>query len=81
MKLPRGVSGQKVIDALERCFGYRVVHREGSHVTLQADSPQRHRVTVPDHRALRVGTLNAILRAVAASHGIEKREVVDRLFG
>jgi len=81
MKLPRDVSGQQVVASLERSFGYRVVHREGSHIILQTDSPQRHRVTLPDHKVLRVGTLNAILRAVAAARGMEKREVVKRLFG
>jgi predicted RNA binding protein YcfA (HicA-like mRNA interferase family) len=80
MKLPRGVSGRQVIAALERSFGYHVVHREGSHVVLETDPPHRHRLSVPDHKALRVGTLNAILRAVAQAQGIGKQEVVRRLF-
>ena len=32
MKLPRSVSGQQVIAALERSFGYRIVYPKGSHV-------------------------------------------------
>ena len=80
MKLPRSASGRQVIAALERSFGYCVVHREGSHVTLQTDSPERHRITVPDHKALRVGTLNAILRAVAKAQGVGKQELIRKLF-
>jgi predicted RNA binding protein YcfA (HicA-like mRNA interferase family) len=81
MKLPRGASGQQVVAALQRSFGYRVEHREGSHVILQTDFPQRHRFSVPDHKALRVGTLNAVSRAVAGAQGISKQEVVEKLFG
>jgi predicted RNA binding protein YcfA (HicA-like mRNA interferase family) len=81
MKLPRDVSGLHVVAALGRSFGYRVVHREGSHVILQADSPRHHRLSVPDHKALRVGTLNGILRAVAEAQGIGKQELAKKLFG
>jgi len=81
VKLPRDASGREVIAALERCFGYRVVSREGSHVVLQSDSPRRHRLTVPEHKVLRIGTLSAILRAVAEAQGVTKQEVVARLFG
>lgn len=80
MKLPRDASGRQVMAALERSFGYRVVHREGSHAILQTDSPRPHRLSVPDHKVLRIGTLNAILRAVARAQGMSKQEVADKLF-
>ena len=81
MRVPRGVSGQELIAALARVYGYRLVHREGSHVVLETDSPRRHRLSVPDHRALRVGTLNSILRAVAEAQGLGKQEVLQQMFG
>jgi hypothetical protein len=34
---------------------------------------------VPNHAALRIGTLNAILRAVAAAKGIRKEDVLRAL--
>jgi predicted RNA binding protein YcfA (HicA-like mRNA interferase family) len=80
MKLPRDASGRQVIAALEQSFGYRCIHREGSHVVLQTDTPARHRVTVPDHKALRIGTLNAIVRVVALAQNLPKQEVARRLF-
>lgn len=38
--------------------------------------PRSHRLSVPNHATLRVGTLNAILRAVAAVKGIEKEKIL-----
>jgi len=81
MKLPRGVSGGELVRSLERAFGYAQVHQVGSHIVLQAESPRRHRLAVPDHKVLRPGTLNGILRAVAQAQGISKAQVLRRLFG
>lgn len=65
MKVPRDLSGEKLVKALSRHWNYAVVNQEGSHIVLQTEEPSHHRIAVPDHRALRIGTLNAILRAVA----------------
>ncbi len=43
---------------------------------LETDVPRHHRLSVPNHGALRVGTLNAILRAVAGVKGVEKDEIL-----
>jgi hypothetical protein len=58
---------------------YREVNREGSHIILQVETPHHHRLAVPDHHPLRLGTLNAILRAVAAAQGVEKEEILRHL--
>ena len=81
MRLPRDISGLELAQSLERGFGYRQVHRVGSHMILQTESPIHHRLAIPDHKSLRPGTLNSILRAVAAAQGIAKTEVLQRLFG
>ncbi len=65
MKLPRDIDGDKVVRALVRDWGYVQVNRAGGHVILQTQSPVRHRISVPTRDPLRIGTLNAILRAVA----------------
>jgi predicted RNA binding protein YcfA (HicA-like mRNA interferase family) len=57
--------------------GYRRVNQEGSHVILETDSPRHHRLAVPDHNPLRIGTLNAILRAVAEVKGVQKDDVLN----
>ena len=79
MKLPRDLSGTELIKILCRHFGYRQINQEGSHVILQTDSPVPHRLSVPNHNPLRLGTLNAILRAVAGAKGIAKEEIVQHL--
>jgi predicted RNA binding protein YcfA (HicA-like mRNA interferase family) len=61
---------------LSRSWGYRKVNQEGSHVTLQTDEPTRQRVVVPDHKILRIGTLNAILRQVAGHKGITREAIL-----
>ncbi len=79
MKLPRDLSGAELVQLLCRDYGYRRLEQEGSHVILQTETPQHHRLSIPDHRVLRVGTLNAILRAVARAQGIEKEDILARL--
>ncbi len=79
MKLPRDLSGTDCIKVLCKHFGYHRVHQQGSHVILETNEPRQHRVSVPDHATLRIGTLNSILRAVAAAKGIEREEILRHL--
>ena len=79
MKLPRDLSGSELVKVLCRDFGYRRINQEGSHIILQTDTPRSHRLSVPDHNPLRTGTLNAILRSVAAAKGVDKSELLERL--
>ncbi len=79
MKLPRDLSGADLIQVLCKHHGYRRIHQEGSHVILQTESPRHHRIAVPNHSPLRIGTLNAILRAVATAQGIDKDAIVEHL--
>ena len=79
MKLPRDVSGRDVVKALCRDWGYRQVHQVGSHIILQTDAPVSHRLSVPDHTPLRIGTFNAILRAVAHAKQVPKDDVLRSL--
>jgi predicted RNA binding protein YcfA (HicA-like mRNA interferase family) len=79
MKLPRDLSGREVVDALVRKLNYRVVHERGSHIVLETDSPSHQRIVVPDHKSLRLGTLSAILRVVAAHKRIDKDQIAALL--
>lgn len=58
-KLPRDLSGRDVRAALEK-IGFIFRRQRGSHMVLRRDDPPA-RVVVPDHRALRVGTLRQII--------------------
>ncbi len=79
MKLPRDLSGAALIQHLVRDWGYRQVHRVGSHVTLETAEPARQRIVVPDHSHLRIGTLTAILNAVARHKGIPRTDLLRGL--
>ena len=65
-----------------RHYGYREMRTKGSYmtVTLTIDG-NRHSVTVPRHRDVRVGTLDGIIADVAEFLGLSKREVRETLFG
>ena len=61
MKLPRGVSGDRLIHVLTG-LGYTVIRQKGSHVRLRHEGPPAHTITVPRHNPLKTGTLHGILR-------------------
>jgi predicted RNA binding protein YcfA (HicA-like mRNA interferase family) len=79
VKLPRDVSGRALVTALVRNWGYRQIHQVGSHIILQTDTPSHHRLSIPDHDPLRIGTLNTILRAVARAKGVGREDIIDSL--
>ena len=79
MKLPRDLSGVDLIKVLCKHFGYARVNQEGSHVILETTDPRQHRISVPDHSPLRVGTLNSILRATATAKGVEREDILNFL--
>jgi predicted RNA binding protein YcfA (HicA-like mRNA interferase family) len=76
MKLPRDLSGETLARHLTKRWQYERVHQIGSHIILQTEDPSHHRIAVPAHTPLRIGTLNAILAAVAAHKGVTKEEIL-----
>jgi predicted RNA binding protein YcfA (HicA-like mRNA interferase family) len=52
------------------------VNQVGSHIILQTEHPAHHRLSVPDHRPLRLGTLNAILRDVAVAKRVTREQIL-----
>ena len=79
MKLPRDLSGAELIKLPCKHFDYRRVNQEGSHVILETSEPRQHPISIPDHAPLRIGTLNAILRAIATVKGVEKEDILRHL--
>ena len=78
MKLPRGVSGDRLVRILER-LGYSVIRQKGSHVRMRHDGSPVHVVTVPLHNPLKTGTLHAILSEVAPMRSISIETIIDLL--
>jgi len=79
MKLPRDLSGLQVVKALCRHWGYREVHQAGSHIILETDQPSTQRIAIPAHKALRIGTLHAILKSVATHKGVSREALLESI--
>jgi predicted RNA binding protein YcfA (HicA-like mRNA interferase family) len=79
LKVPRDLQGRDLAETLCRHWGYRRVHQVGSHIILQTDDPGHHRLSVPDHKPLRIGTLSAILRDVAAAKHVAREDILASL--
>ena len=78
MKLPRDVSSHGLTCALRK-LDYAVTRQRGSHVRLITLRDGEHHVTVPAHSPIKAGTLSAILKSVAAHHGMGVNELLALL--
>lgn len=80
MKLPRDLGGEKLAHLLCRDWRYQQVNQVGSHIILQTDEPGPHRISVPAHKALRIGTLNGVLRAVARHKHVSREDILSSIY-
>ncbi|MGD0683245.1 MAG: type II toxin-antitoxin system HicA family toxin [Terracidiphilus sp.] len=76
MKLPRDLSGEELVKHLSKRWDYVKIHQVGSHIILQTQHPTPHRIAVPEHTPLRIGTLNAILSSIAAHKSVSKEAIL-----
>ncbi len=60
-------------------MGYTVERQTGSHITLTSRVGVEYHVTVPNHRPIRIGTLQAILKDVAGHREITVQELLEKL--
>lgn len=80
MRLPRDVSGNELAKQLKR-YGYEIT-RQTAHLRLTSTIRGfEHDITIPAHKALRVGTLSAILSDIAGYLDLPKEELAQELFG
>jgi predicted RNA binding protein YcfA (HicA-like mRNA interferase family) len=78
MKLPRGVSAERLIRALER-LGYAVIRQKGSHIRLFHQAAPTHSISVPLHDPLKIGTFHGIVVEVAQAQSVSIQEILDLL--
>jgi predicted RNA binding protein YcfA (HicA-like mRNA interferase family) len=78
MKLPRGVSGARLVRALEH-LGYTAVRQKGSHVRLRHQGAPPHSITIPLHNPLKTGTLHSIVADIARTRSIAVESIIDLL--
>ncbi len=79
MKLPRDESSSSLTKKLSQ-LGYEITRQTGSNIRLTTNSNGEHHVTIPDHRSLKIGTLNSILIDIAAHFKISKSELIIKLW-
>ena len=78
MKLPRNVSGARLLASLGR-LGYKAVRQRGSHVRLTTQVKGEHHEVIPLHNPIRIKTLSSILKSVARHHEMSVEELLNKL--
>ena len=63
-RMPRDLSGDRVITILQHNGFAPVKRKPGSHISLKKkkDGKAKKKITVPDHKTVTIGTLHQILR-------------------
>jgi predicted RNA binding protein YcfA (HicA-like mRNA interferase family) len=80
MRLPRNISGDDLVKALSH-YGYEVTRQTGSHVRLtRKTKDKKFHLTIPNHKPIRVGTLNNILNDLSTHLELEKTKLIETLF-
>jgi len=77
-RLPRDVSATKLVKRLAQ-LGYQTTRQTGSHIRLYSDRRGGHRISVPRHKSLRVGTLHEILSRIAKHFEIRIDDLLEQL--
>ena len=81
MKLPRDPPGEQLASLFRR-YGYEITRQTGSHLRLTSTAKGgAHHITIPRHKELQVGTLNAILSDVAGYLEMDREELAEEMFG
>ena len=79
-KIPRDISGRELARLLDK-FGYKIVRETGSHIRLVSIYKEtEHKITIPDHQPIKIGTLNSILHDISEYLKISKQELTQELF-
>ncbi len=80
-KVPRDLSGRKLAYLLKK-YDYEIKNETGSHLRLVSGvMGKEHKITIPDHQSIKIGTLNNILSGLAGYLKIEKKTLTEKLFG
>ena len=80
-KIPRDISGRELAQLLGK-YEYTIKRETGSHIRLvSATRGTEYKMTIPDHNPIKIGTLNNILNDLADYLKINKKTLIDELFG
>lgn len=79
MRLPRDLSGNDLAQILRK-LGDSISRQTGSHLRRTTTEHGEHRLTIPQHSPLRIGTLSAILTDVATHFELTREQLYRQLF-
>ena len=79
MRIPRDLSGQKLIKLLGK-YGYEITNQRGSHIKITTSENGEHHIAIPNHKPIKTGTLNGIINQVANHFSQTKNQVLENLF-
>jgi hypothetical protein len=81
LKLPHDLPGTELVSLLGR-HGYEITRQTGSYLRLTswAKGSELH-ITISRHKHLRVGTSNVLPTSIASYLGMDRRELIEELFG
>jgi len=78
-KIPRNIYGQKLCKSLKK-YGYEMTRQTGSHIRLtRITENSEHHITIPNHKPIKVGTLNKILTDITNHLNISKDELLSSI--
>ncbi len=79
-KVPRDISGRELAKLLIG-YKYKIARESGSHIRLVSTYQEaEHKITIPDHQPIKIGTLNNILSDIAEYLKISKQKLIQKLF-
>jgi predicted RNA binding protein YcfA (HicA-like mRNA interferase family) len=77
--IPKNITGLDLIKRLAQ-LEYIVVRQNGSHIRIKTLRNGAHSETIPNHKPLREGTVNKILKNIADHFKISKQALEEILF-
>jgi len=79
MKVPRDVDASDLINLLGR-YGYDIIRQTGSHVRLSKKLDEgEHVITVPNHKPIKIGTLQNIVKDICFVNGLDMSDFYRHL--
>ncbi len=78
MRLPRDIEPAELVHAL-RVLGYEPTRQSGLHIRITTQVSGEHHEVIPNHKPIKIGTLQSILSSIASHHKISVEELLHKL--
>jgi predicted RNA binding protein YcfA (HicA-like mRNA interferase family) len=56
-----------------------MTRQSGSHLRITTERNGEHHEVIPNHKPIKIGTLQSILASIAAHHGLTRDELIRKL--